>query len=108
MAFITINVDASSLHKLSAEIARLRTRIPVAIAQGLNEGGDKVRTQVRRAMQEQTGLLRLKSITSRSSTARAFRVAPTHRPIFSPCLSTDDARSFCLSQAQKISCYAPR
>jgi hypothetical protein len=72
MAFITINVDASSLHKLSAEIARLRTRIPVAIAQGLNEGGDKVRTQVRRAMQEQTGLLRLKSITSRSSTARAF------------------------------------
>jgi hypothetical protein len=72
MAFVTINVDASSLRKLAAELARLRTRIPLAIARGLNEGGDKVRTQVRATMRQQTGLVRLKSVTERSSTIRAF------------------------------------
>jgi hypothetical protein len=72
MALIMINVDASSLKQLIADLARLRARIPVAIARGLNEGGDKVRTQVRAAMRKQTGLVRLKSITERSSTVRAF------------------------------------
>jgi hypothetical protein len=43
-----------------------------AIAQGLNEGGDKVRTQVRKAMREQTGLIRLNSVTKREGNIRAF------------------------------------
>jgi hypothetical protein len=72
MAFVTLNVDASSLRNLAADLARLHARIPIAIAQGLNEGGDKVRTQVRAAMRQQTGLVRLKSVTERSSTIRAF------------------------------------
>jgi hypothetical protein len=72
MALVTINVDASSLKQLVADLARLQRRIPLAIARGLNEGGDKVRTQVRAAMRQQTGLVRLKSVTERSSTIRAF------------------------------------
>ena len=43
-----------------------------SISQGLNEGGDKVRTQVRRAMREQTSLMRLNSVIKRQATIRAF------------------------------------
>jgi len=39
--------------------------IPTAVARGLNEGGDKVRTQVQRALKTQTGVMKYASITSR-------------------------------------------
>lgn len=76
MALVSINIDASSFKKLDRQIALLQARIPLAIARGLNEGGDKVRTQVRAAMRRQTGLVRLKSVTERSGTIRAFPGAP--------------------------------
>ncbi len=47
-------------------------RFAQAIANGLNEGGDKVRTQVQRALWKQTGATKYASITSRVRTARAF------------------------------------
>lgn len=47
-------------------------RILLAAARGLNEGGDKVRTQVQRALWKQTGAIKYKSITKRISTIRAY------------------------------------
>lgn len=47
-------------------------RFPAAIARGLNEGGDLVRTQVQQSLWRQTGASKYKSITSRVSTIRAF------------------------------------
>jgi hypothetical protein len=38
----------------------------------VNEGGDKVRTQVQRALQKQTSLVRYASVTKRVRTTRAF------------------------------------
>ena len=66
----------SDLDKTAAALAKLSGRVQLAIARGLNEGGDKVRTQVRRAMREQTSLVKLQSVTKRSSTIRAFPGAP--------------------------------
>ena len=51
---------------------RLSAKIPLAIARGLNEGGDKVRTQVQHALQRQTGLVMYRSVTSRVHTIRAY------------------------------------
>lgn len=61
----------SDLERMLGGLKRQESRVLRAIAEGLNEGGDKVRTQVRRAMREQTGLLRLKSVTSREGNIRA-------------------------------------
>src|SRR5208283_4466289 len=47
-------------------------KLQTAIAQGLNEGGDLTRTRTFLAMRQQTGLKQLKSVTSRSSTQRAY------------------------------------
>jgi hypothetical protein len=66
---LTLSIDAK---QLNAELKRLRTRIPLEIARGLNEGGDKVRTQTQRTLQKQTSLLRYNSVTGRLRTARAF------------------------------------
>ena len=54
------------------ELDRVEARLPQAAARGLNEGGDKVRTKVQRALQKQTGLVRYSSVTSRVRTVRAF------------------------------------
>jgi len=67
-----IYIDTSDLKRIVREIDAMRAKIPQAIARGLNEGGDKVRTQVQRALQKQTGLVRYASVTSRIRTARAF------------------------------------
>lgn len=68
----TIQIDASSLKRLVRALDRIEKRLPQAIARGLNEGGDKVRTQAQRALQKQTGLVRYGSVTKRTRTARAF------------------------------------
>ncbi len=75
MSLVAVRIS-SDLGKTSAALAKLSGRVQLAIARGLNEGGDKVRTQVRRAMREQTGLVKLQSVTKRSSTIRAFPGAP--------------------------------
>ena len=45
---VTISIDSSDLKRLGRDLDRIQVRLPAAIARGLNEGGDKVRTQVRR------------------------------------------------------------
>jgi hypothetical protein len=67
-----ISVDASDLKRLIRQLDRIQAKLPQAIARGLNEGGDKVRTQTQRALQKQTGLTRYGSVTKRTRTARAF------------------------------------
>jgi hypothetical protein len=68
----TIQIDASDLKRLRRDLDRMQAKLPQAIARGLNEGGDKVRTQAQRALQKQTGLVRYGSVTKRTRTARAF------------------------------------
>jgi hypothetical protein len=65
-------VDTSGLQKMARDLEAARAKIPRALAQGLNQGGDKVRTQVQRALKEQTNVKLYKSITSRVRTVRAF------------------------------------
>ena len=48
------------------------SKVPQAIARGLNEGGDLVRTRVQRALKVQTSVKSYRSITSRVRTVRAF------------------------------------
>ena len=67
-----IKIDARELDKLIKGVERLQRQIPQGIARGLNEGGDKVRTQVQHALQKQAGLKRYSSVTARVRTARAF------------------------------------
>lgn len=52
-------------------LKRFNQNFPTAIARGLNEGGDKVRTRVQRTLKQQTGVKAYKSITSRIKTKRA-------------------------------------
>ena len=65
MIGVTFRIDAPSVAKFEKSIQR-------AVARGLNEGGDKVRTQVQRALKKQTGVSKYSSITSRISTTRAY------------------------------------
>lgn len=46
----TISIDSSDLRRLQRDLERIQAQLPQAIARGLNEGGDKVRTQVQRAI----------------------------------------------------------
>ncbi len=48
------------------------SRVATAIARGLNEGGDLVRTRVQRALKTQTNVKNYRSVTSRVRTVRAF------------------------------------
>ena len=79
---LTLKIDTRDLKRLKRDLAAMRAKAPLAIARGLNEGGDKVRTQVRRAMREQTGLLRLRSVTDRQRTIRAFAGALSYSIVF--------------------------
>ena len=67
---------SSDLERMAKGLEAQQGKVRRAIAQGLNEGGDKVRTQVRRTMREQTGLLRLNSVTRRERGLRAFATGP--------------------------------
>jgi hypothetical protein len=68
----TIQIDSSDLKRLIRQLDRVQAKLPQAIARGVNEGGDKVRTQVQRALQQQSGLVRYSSVTKRTRTARAY------------------------------------
>ncbi len=59
--------------KVAFSAKRIDTsRIATAIARGLNEGGDLVRTRVQRTLKTQTNVKNYRSITSRVRTVRAF------------------------------------
>jgi hypothetical protein len=68
---IRIRIE-SNLRDVASALGKAQRATDVAIGQALNEGGDKVRTQVRRAMREQTSLVRLSSVTRRQATLRAY------------------------------------
>jgi hypothetical protein len=68
----TLQIDASSLKRLVRDLDRMQAKLPQAIARGLNEGGDRVRTQVQRTLQKQAGLVKYASVTKRARTIRAF------------------------------------
>jgi hypothetical protein len=57
---------------MSQRFTGMRTSVPMAIARGLNESGDKVRTRVQRGLKEQTNVKTYRSITSRMRMTRAF------------------------------------
>lgn len=83
MSGLSISIG-SDLAKMSKTMARYERRVGVEISRGLNEGGDLVRTQVRRSMKEQTGLLKLQSVTKRQRILRAVPGAsPTYTILFS-------------------------
>lgn len=63
---------SSDLGKMLKGVERQHAQVQRAIAQGLNEGGNKVRTLEQRAMREQTGLTKLGSVTKRQRTILAF------------------------------------
>lgn len=65
---------SSDLPQLQKALAQQQLKIQRAVAQGLNEGGDLVRTRVRAAMREQTGLTKLSSVTKRERGVRAFAI----------------------------------
>lgn len=69
---VSIAIDSSELKRLERQLDRMAAKLPQAIARGLNEAGDKTRTQVQRALQKQTSLVRYSSVTKRVRTARAF------------------------------------
>lgn len=75
---INFRNDAADL----ARFAVLRSRIPMAIADGLNDGGDKTRTAVMRAAWKHTGVKQYKSVTSRFKSYRAN--AGVVRGLFGP------------------------
>ena len=72
LAMVTIRIDSSGLKKLEKQLDRMAAKLPQAIARGLNEGGDKVRTQVQHALQKQTSLVKYSSVTSRVRTMRGY------------------------------------
>lgn len=53
---ITIAFDGSGIHRLANVFAAAGAQAPHAIRRGLNRTGEKVRTQVKRALVQQTGL----------------------------------------------------
>lgn len=66
---ISVRFDGAALQ---AAYARMAKDIPVVLARALNQGGDKVRTQVQRALKTQTGVKAYSSITKRVTTIRAY------------------------------------
>jgi hypothetical protein len=69
---LVITLRAPGIAALERKFASAARALPVAIARGLNQGGDKALTQIKRALQQQTGLLRYGSVTQRVRTRRAF------------------------------------
>lgn len=67
-----IRIDASDLLRRASLIGKASKNLDKVIAQSLNEGGDKVRTDVRRALQKQSGARAYKVITERTRSVRAY------------------------------------
>ena len=65
-----LGMSAKVEFKFSAAMGDAR-RVLRAIGDGLNEGGDKVRTQVQKALWKQTGVVKYTSVTKRMHTLRA-------------------------------------
>jgi len=64
-AMLEFKVDVRELTRLEQRMMAVPGLFPRAAAEGLNDGGDKVRTKVQRALKVQTGVKLYRSITSR-------------------------------------------
>lgn len=67
---VTVTLDAT-VERFASRLSALPIKARRAMVEGLNEGGDLERTQVRRALRAQTGVIKAGAITSRTSTRRA-------------------------------------
>ena len=67
---VTVTLDAA-VERFASRLAAFPGKARQAMAQGLNEGGDLERTQVRRALKHQTGVSRAGAITRRTDAKRA-------------------------------------
>ena len=63
---------SSDLDRMARGLEAQQGNVRRAIVQGLQAGGNKVRTQVRAAMRQQTGLVQLQSVTKRERTINPF------------------------------------
>jgi hypothetical protein len=73
MTALVYRFDISDIRRqLGSRFAGMSAAMHQAEARGLNEGGDKVRTAVQRALWRQTSVKNYRSITSRVRTTRAF------------------------------------
>jgi hypothetical protein len=71
MTDIAVKIRFANLDRMEKSFATASAKFNRAIAQGLNEGGDRVRTQFQRGLWKQTGAKNYRSITSRVRTIRA-------------------------------------
>lgn len=67
---ITVSAD-DALSRFAGLLAAFPERARRAMVDGLNEGGDLLRTQARRDLRAQTGVLKAGSITKRTGSRRA-------------------------------------
>lgn len=81
---IRIRIDDRQLRNLVKRLERSRASWPDAIREGLNQGGDKVRTEVRRVLQVQMGTRTYRAITSNTRSIRATGGALAYEIIGSP------------------------
>ncbi len=81
---IRIRIDDRQLRNLAKRLERSRASWPDAIREGLNQGGDKVRTEVRRVLQVQMGTRTYRAITSNTRSIRATGGALAYQIIGSP------------------------
>ena len=66
-----LHIDASGLLLAATRFRNFKPLVHRAIREGLNQGGDKVATDVRKALWKQTGVKQYKSILSRTRTIKA-------------------------------------
>ena len=66
-----LQIDTSRLLLAATRFRNFRPLVHRAIREGLNQGGDKVATDVRKALWKQTGVKQYKSILSRTRTIKA-------------------------------------
>ena len=70
-ADVDIHIDASGLLLTAKRFRALKDGMQRAIREGLNQGGDKVSTDVRKALWKQTGLSKYASVLRRTRTIKA-------------------------------------
>lgn len=85
-ALFTLTFDASQILAMATNLKGLSNAVPRAIRQGLGEGGNLVRTDVRKALYDQTGVKAYRSITGRTrsyveSGALRYVIVGTNRPM---------------------------
>ena len=69
---VTVKLSNQAYQQFINKTLQLGTQAAQELARGLNEGGDKVQTQVRRALKVQTGVSKYGTIVQNTTNSRAF------------------------------------